>query len=110
MELIQHTPELSAQIAPGEAIDHEHSPVRGIAARLTVDHPDAYSCEKASFELVRDAIAHSVDADRGQSAFAVRSESNVLDYPVQYSEPVVSNVPQAAPDRAHLWQTLPTEL
>jgi hypothetical protein len=112
MELIQYTPELSAHIAPGEAIDHDHSPVRGIAARLTVDHPHAYSCAKGSFWLVRDTITHSADADREQPAFSMRSEFNELNYPVLYAEPhpIVPNAPQAAPDRAHLGQTLPTEL
>ncbi|WP_031071145.1 transglutaminase-like domain-containing protein [Streptomyces sp. NRRL S-118] len=199
MELIQHTPELSAYLAAGEAIDHEHSLVRGIAVRLTVDHPDAYSYAKAAFELVRDTIAHSADVgdarvpwrasevlqqgvgtcyvkshalvallrarsvpaalcyqrlaeedgsdpvihglvavrlpgrgvwarqdprgnkpgidaqfaqDRERLAFSVRPEFNEVDYPVLYAEPhpVVLNALQAAPDRAYLWKTLPTEL
>lgn len=112
MELIQHTPELSAHIAPGEAIDHDHSPVRGIAARLTADHPNAYSYAKASFGPVRGTIAHSADADREQPAFVMCPEFNEMNYPVLYAapHPVVPNAPQAAPDRAHLGQTLPTEL
>ncbi|MEU7279916.1 transglutaminase family protein [Streptomyces sp. NPDC045431] len=63
MELIQHTPELSAYLAADEAIDHEHSLVRGIAARLTVEHVDAYSYAKAAFAYVRDTIGHSADVD-----------------------------------------------
>ncbi|MFJ8648482.1 transglutaminase family protein [Streptomyces sp. NPDC093546] len=63
MELMQHTPELSAYLAVDDAIDHEHARVRGIAARLTVEHADAYSYAKAAFEFVRDAVAHSADVD-----------------------------------------------
>ncbi|MFJ8584221.1 hypothetical protein ACIRD2_06130 [Streptomyces sp. NPDC093595] len=113
MELIQYIPELSAPLAPGEAIDHELSPVCGIAARrLAVDRPVAYSCAQALFGWVRDAVAHPSDAGRERLAFAMCSQSNVLDYPVLYAEPhpVAPNALRAAPDRVHLWQTLPTEL
>jgi transglutaminase-like putative cysteine protease len=44
--------------------------------------------------------------------FAPRSESSDMDYPVLYAapHPVVLGALQKAPDRARLWQTLPTSL
>ncbi|MGY5082667.1 transglutaminase domain-containing protein [Streptomyces nigrescens] len=61
MELIQNTPEISAYLASGEVIDHEHPRVRATAATLSVDAPDAYAYAKAAFEFVRDTIPHSRD-------------------------------------------------
>lgn len=45
-------------------------------------------------------------------AWAVRPECNEVDYPVLYTEPhaAVLDALRAAPDRPHLWRTLPTEL
>jgi hypothetical protein len=45
-------------------------------------------------------------------AFTPDPEFNELDYPVLYAEPhpVVLSVLKAAPDRPHLWETLPTTL
>ncbi|MFJ6086657.1 transglutaminase family protein [Streptomyces sp. NPDC092369] len=52
----------------------------------------------------------SLDGER--LAFAPDPEFNELDYPVLYAEPhpVVLNALRAAPDRPHLWKTLPTAL
>ncbi|NWF25677.1 transglutaminase family protein [Streptomyces sp. PKU-EA00015] len=62
MELIQQVPELSAYLAADAAIDHGHPLVRETAAQLRADRSDAYSFAKAAYELVRDAIPHSVDS------------------------------------------------
>ncbi|KUF14598.1 transglutaminase domain-containing protein [Streptomyces silvensis] len=62
MELIQHTPDLSAYLAADEAIDHTHPLVRDTAARLSADAPDAHAYARAAFEFVRDTIPHSADA------------------------------------------------
>ncbi|MFE5655800.1 transglutaminase family protein [Streptomyces sp. NPDC056517] len=45
-------------------------------------------------------------------AWTVRPEFNEVDYPVLYTEPhaAVLDALRAAPDRPHLWRTLPTEL
>ncbi|MFE5945933.1 transglutaminase family protein [Streptomyces sp. NPDC056480] len=45
-------------------------------------------------------------------AWTVRPECNEVDYPVLYTEPhaAVLDALRAAPDRPHLWRTLPTEL
>ncbi|MFD8999450.1 transglutaminase domain-containing protein [Streptomyces sp. NPDC059582] len=45
-------------------------------------------------------------------AFTADRESNEVDYPVLYAEPhpVVLSALRAAPDRPHLWKTLPTAL
>ncbi|WP_020137081.1 transglutaminase domain-containing protein [Streptomyces sp. 351MFTsu5.1] len=45
-------------------------------------------------------------------AFIPEPESSEMDYPVLYAEPhpVVLGVLKAAPDRPHLWKTLPTAL
>ncbi|WP_406129972.1 transglutaminase domain-containing protein [Streptomyces sp. NBC_00989] len=50
--------------------------------------------------------------DGEQLAFVTDPEFNELDYPVLYAEPhpVVLRALKAAPDRSHLWQTLPTAL
>ncbi|MEV6537534.1 transglutaminase domain-containing protein [Streptomyces sp. NPDC051665] len=52
----------------------------------------------------------SLDGER--LAFVPDPEFNELDYPVLYAEPhpVVLCALKAAPDRPHLWQTLPTAL
>ncbi|MEU3479380.1 transglutaminase family protein [Streptomyces sp. NPDC033754] len=62
MELVQQHPEISAYLAVGEAVDHDHPLVREIADRLTADHPDAYSYAEASYAYVRDTIPHSQDS------------------------------------------------
>ncbi|MFF8787693.1 transglutaminase family protein [Streptomyces sp. NPDC015125] len=62
MELIQGTPEISAYLASGEVIDHDHPRVRATAAGIAVDASDAYTYAKAAFEFVRDTIPHSADA------------------------------------------------
>ncbi|GAA3926077.1 transglutaminase domain-containing protein [Streptomyces gulbargensis] len=50
--------------------------------------------------------------DRERLAWTVRPEFNEVDYPVLYTEPhpAVLRALKAAPDRPHLWQTLPSEL
>ncbi|MDN3025768.1 transglutaminase domain-containing protein [Streptomyces sp. S.PB5] len=52
----------------------------------------------------------SLDGER--LAFVCDPESNEVDYPVLYAEPhpAVLSVLKAAPDRPHLWKTLPTAL
>jgi len=52
----------------------------------------------------------SLDGER--LAWVPDPESNEVDYPVLYAEPhpAVLSVLKAAPDRPHLWKTLPTEL
>lgn len=52
----------------------------------------------------------SLDGER--LAWAPDPESNEVDYPVLYAEPhaAVLSALRAAPDRPHLWKTLPTEL
>ncbi|MFJ8504304.1 transglutaminase domain-containing protein [Streptomyces avermitilis] len=52
----------------------------------------------------------SLDGER--LAFTPDPESNELDYPVLYAEPhpAVLGALRAAPDRPHLWKTLPTAL
>ncbi|MFG2742447.1 transglutaminase domain-containing protein [Streptomyces chartreusis] len=52
----------------------------------------------------------SLDGER--LAFVTDPEFNGLDYPVLYAAPhaVVLDVLKAAPDRPHLWRTLPTAL
>ncbi|MFE4620418.1 transglutaminase family protein [Streptomyces sp. NPDC056747] len=62
MELVQQHPEISAYLAVGEAVDHDHPLVREVADRLTVDHPDAYSYAEAAYTYVRDTIPHSQDS------------------------------------------------
>jgi transglutaminase-like putative cysteine protease len=50
--------------------------------------------------------------DGEQLAFTPDPESNELDYPVLYAEPhpAVLSALRAAPDRPHLWKTLPAAL
>ncbi|MFD3659203.1 transglutaminase family protein [Streptomyces sp. NPDC058659] len=62
MELVQQHPDISAYLAVGEAVDHDHPLVREVAARLSGDHPDAYSYAEASYAYVRDTIPHSQDS------------------------------------------------
>ncbi|MYX29371.1 transglutaminase [Streptomyces sp. SID8381] len=62
MELIQHTPDLSAYLAADEAIDHDHPVVRETAARLAEGVADSYGYARAAYEFVRDTIPHSQDA------------------------------------------------
>ncbi|MEW5351970.1 transglutaminase domain-containing protein [Streptomyces sp. 16-176A] len=62
MELIQHTPDLSAYLAADEAIDHDHPVVRETAARLAEGVADSYGYARAAYEFVRDTIPHSRDA------------------------------------------------
>lgn len=62
MELIQHTPEISAYLAADEAIDHDHPLVRETAGRLGAESADAYTYAAAAFTFVRDTIPHSADA------------------------------------------------
>ncbi|MEU2880195.1 transglutaminase family protein [Streptomyces sp. NPDC007070] len=62
MELIQHTPDLSAYLAADEAIDHDHPVVREAAARLAEGVADSYGYARAAYEFVRDTIPHSRDA------------------------------------------------
>lgn len=52
----------------------------------------------------------SLDGER--LAWVPDPESNEVDYPVLYAEPhpAVLSALRAAPDRPHLWKTLPTEL
>ncbi|MFD5624753.1 transglutaminase domain-containing protein [Streptomyces sp. NPDC127072] len=52
----------------------------------------------------------SLDGER--LAFTPDPKSNEMDYPVLYAEPhpAVLRALKAAPDRPHLWQTLPTAL
>ncbi|MGV9561377.1 transglutaminase-like domain-containing protein [Streptomyces sp. NPDC003480] len=62
MELIQHTSDLSAYLAAGEAIDHHHPVVRETAARLAGQVADSYAYAQAAYEFVRDTIPHSADS------------------------------------------------
>lgn len=66
MGLIQDTPGLSAHLAAGEAVDHEHPVVREAAARPAkgvVDSRDhAHDYARAAHTFVRDAIPHAQDA------------------------------------------------
>ncbi|MFF8837983.1 transglutaminase family protein [Streptomyces sp. NPDC015130] len=199
MELVQQYPDISAYLAVGEAVDHDHPLVREVAARLSAEHPDAYSYAEAAFAYVRDTIPHSQDSGdprvtwrasdvleqrtgvcyaksvayaallrarsvpaalcyqrlaeddgtnpvihglvalllpgerdwarqdvRGNKpgvdarfslgeerlAWTVRPELGEVDYPTLYAEPhpAVLGALRAAPDRPHLWRTLPTEL
>ncbi|MEW1645330.1 transglutaminase domain-containing protein [Streptomyces sp. NPDC091219] len=50
--------------------------------------------------------------DRERLAFVPDPEFNEMDYPVLYAEPhpAVLSALKAAPDRPHLWKTLPTAL
>ncbi|WP_030753720.1 transglutaminase family protein [Streptomyces griseus] len=65
---------------------------------------------------VRGNVPPGVDAQfspgEERLAWVVRPEFNEVDYPVLYDEPhpVVLRALKAAPDRPHLWRTLPTEL
>ncbi|MFC9941819.1 transglutaminase-like domain-containing protein [Streptomyces pratensis] len=62
MMLMQNTPDLSAYLGEGEAIDHHHPLVRETAERLGAGNGDAYAYASAAFAFVRDAIPHSMDA------------------------------------------------
>ncbi|RRR79444.1 transglutaminase family protein [Streptomyces sp. RP5T] len=62
MELIQHTPDLSAYLAANEVIDHGHPTVRETAARLAAEAVDSYDYARLAFEYVRDTIPHSHDS------------------------------------------------
>ncbi|WP_037854647.1 transglutaminase-like domain-containing protein [Streptomyces sp. NRRL S-340] len=62
MELIQHTADLSAYLAAGEAIDHDHPVVREVAARLAEGVADSYAYARSAYEFVRDTIPHSQDS------------------------------------------------
>lgn len=197
MQLIQHDPDLSAYLAAGQVIDHEHPLVRQTSARLARGAADSYDYARVAFEFVRDTIPHSADSgdlrvtwrasdvlerrtgicyakahalaallraediptalcyqrlrhdgggghvvhglvavrfngawhrqdprgnkpgvdarfslDGERLAFPVDLESSEVDYPVLYTEPhpVVLDALKAAPDRPHLWKTLPTAL
>ncbi|MFE2041867.1 transglutaminase domain-containing protein [Streptomyces sp. NPDC059477] len=197
MQLIQHDPDLSAYLAAGQVIDHEHPLVRQTSARLARGAADSYDYARVAFEFVRDTIPHSADSgdlrvtwrasdvlerrtgicyakahalaallraediptalcyqrlrhdgggghvvhglvavrfngawhrqdprgnkpgvdarfslDGERLAFPVDLESSEVDYPVLYAEPhpVVLDALKAAPDRPHLWKTLPTAL
>ncbi|WP_433855047.1 transglutaminase domain-containing protein [Streptomyces kronopolitis] len=61
MRLIQNSPDISAYLAAGVAIDHGHPRVRATAATLAADAADAYAYAEAAFRFVRDAIPHSAD-------------------------------------------------
>ncbi|MFJ6789574.1 transglutaminase-like domain-containing protein [Streptomyces angustmyceticus] len=63
MELIRNTTDISAYLAVGEVIDHDHPRVRATAAALAAEAPDVYAYAEAAFLFVRDAITHSADAD-----------------------------------------------
>lgn len=62
MQLIQNTADLSAYLAAGEAVDHQHPRVRETAARLASGVEDSYAYARAAYEFVRDTIPHSADA------------------------------------------------
>ncbi|WP_344051256.1 transglutaminase family protein [Streptomyces thermoalcalitolerans] len=62
MELIQGTPDLSACLAAGEAIDHGHPVVRETAAHLAKGVVDSHDYARAAYEFVRDAIPHAQDS------------------------------------------------
>ncbi|MFS8199814.1 transglutaminase domain-containing protein [Streptomyces sp. CWNU-52B] len=62
MELIQQNSDLSAYLAADDVIDHHHSAVREVAARLAGQVADSYAYAQAAFEFVRDAIPHSQDS------------------------------------------------
>ncbi|GGJ07732.1 transglutaminase domain-containing protein [Streptomyces brasiliensis] len=197
MQLIQETPDLSAYLAVGDAIDHDHPLVREAAARLAEGAADSYDYARSAYDFVRDTIPHSADSgdprvtwrasdvleqrtgicyakahalaallraediptalcyqrlahddgsghavhglvavrfngawhrqdprgnkpgvdahfslDGERLAWTPDPESSELDYPVLYAEPhpAVLGALKAAPDRPHLWKTLPTAL
>ncbi|GEB55031.1 transglutaminase-like domain-containing protein [Streptomyces gardneri] len=62
MELVQQHSDVSAYLAVGEAVDHDHPLVGEVATRLADVHPDAYSYAEAAFAYVRDTIPHSQDS------------------------------------------------
>lgn len=72
--------------------------------------------ERWARQDVRGNVPPGVDAQfsvgEERLAWAARPEANEVDYPVLYAEPhpVVLRALQAAPDRPHLWRTLPTDL
>ncbi|MFJ7987178.1 transglutaminase family protein [Streptomyces sp. NPDC096351] len=62
-ELVQQNPDLTAYLAAGEAVDHEHPVVRAVVRRLAERHPDAHAYAEAAYRHVRDTVPHSADAD-----------------------------------------------
>ncbi|WP_143707334.1 GNAT family N-acetyltransferase [Uliginosibacterium sp. TH139] len=54
-----------AYLAPCAIIDFEHPAIAAKAAELRATHTDTLSLARASFEFVRDEIAHSWDARQG---------------------------------------------
>lgn len=54
-----------AYLAPCDIIDFEHPAIAAKAAELRAAHTDPLELAQASFEFVRDEIAHSWDARRG---------------------------------------------
>ncbi|GAA3050204.1 transglutaminase domain-containing protein [Streptomyces roseofulvus] len=72
--------------------------------------------ERWARQDVRGNVPPGVDArfslGEERLAWTVRPEFGEVDHPVLYAEPhpVVLRALRAAPDRPHLWRTLPTEL
>ncbi|MDX2296937.1 MULTISPECIES: transglutaminase-like domain-containing protein [Streptomyces] len=72
--------------------------------------------ERWARQDVRGNVPPGVDArfslGEERLAWTVRPEFGEVDYPVLYAgpHPVVLRALRAAPDRPHLWRTLPTEL
>ncbi|MFI8321518.1 transglutaminase family protein [Streptomyces sp. NPDC085529] len=72
--------------------------------------------ERWARQDVRGNVPPGVDArfslGEERLAWTVRPECGEVDYPVLHAEPhpVVLRALRAAPDRPHLWRTLPTEL
>ncbi|MFG2617651.1 transglutaminase family protein [Streptomyces sp. NPDC048507] len=62
MEMIQEHSDVSAYLAADEAVDHDHPYVRETADALWTATGDALTYAAAAFEFVRDAVAHSGDA------------------------------------------------
>ena len=56
---------LEAYLAPCAIIDFKHPAIQTKAVELRAEHADVLALARASFEFVRDAIAHSWDARRG---------------------------------------------
>ncbi|MEN3110585.1 GNAT family N-acetyltransferase [Uliginosibacterium paludis] len=62
---LQVTDAPDAYLAPCEVIDFEHPAIQHKAAALRAAHADVLELIQASFEFVRDRIAHSWDARQG---------------------------------------------
>ncbi|MEC5384532.1 transglutaminase family protein [Uliginosibacterium sp. H3] len=65
MQLKQRDPRIEAYLDASDIIDFHDSAIQDLAAQLRRDHADSHQLIAASFEWVRDRIAHSWDARQG---------------------------------------------